>query len=613
MSQSGYTPIQLYRTSTAAAVPTAGNLAAGELAINLTDEALYFKNAAGVVTLLADSSGALGSVTSVAVSGGTTGLTTSGGPITSSGTITLAGTLAVANGGTGVTTSTGTTNVVLSNSPTLVTPTLGAASATSIANALGAVGTPSYTFTGDLNTGMWSPAADTIAFSEGGVEAMRIDSSGNVGIGTSSPGAKLDVRSANIADGTNGGVINAYSTTAQAANIGGKIDLGGLYDGSNSLSFASVAGRKENSTSGDWSGYMQFSTRRFGADFVERMRINSSGNVGIGSASPEAKLQVRQDLDGTTGIIIQNRLNSGTPIAALRFITGSLDLSDDRYASIASGGTAAADLRFITSSGGPAERMRIDGSGNVGIGTTTPAGKLHTQLATSFAWGGNWNNGVAAGGGAGAANGAIAVSYNDTDGGTIGAIVPGVNWKAVRIFSDNIQFCTNGATERARIDSSGNFMVGTTAYSATLAQGAAISGNSATAMFIGHANGTASGATYVGFVYNSTAIGSITQNGTTGVLFNITSDVRLKKNIADADDAASLIDAIQVRKFDWKSDGSHQRYGFIAQELVTVAPEVVHNPADPDEMMAVDYSKLVPMLVKEIQSLRARVAQLEGN
>ena len=69
--------------------------------------------------------GGSGTVTSVAVSGGTTGLTTSGGPITAAGTITLAGTLAVANGGTGVTTSTGSGNVVLSSSPTLVSPILG--------------------------------------------------------------------------------------------------------------------------------------------------------------------------------------------------------------------------------------------------------------------------------------------------------------------------------------------------------------------------------------------------------------------------------------------------------------------------------------------------------
>ena len=50
----------------------------------------------------------------------------------------------------------------------------------------------------------------------------------------------------------------------------------------------------------------------------------------------------------------------------------------------------------------------------------------------------------------------------------------------------------------------------------------------------------------------------------------------------------------------------------IAQELLESAPEVVHQPEDPEEMMGVDYSKLVPMMLKEIQSLRARVAQLEG-
>jgi hypothetical protein len=108
---------------------------------------------------------------------------------------------------------------------------------------------------------------------------MRIATAGNVGIGTSSnlSSTRLDVRSVNIADGTDVSQIGAYSTTAQAANVGGRINLGGLYDANTTISFAGIAGRKENSTSGDWSGYLQFSTRKFGGDFAERMRINSDG------------------------------------------------------------------------------------------------------------------------------------------------------------------------------------------------------------------------------------------------------------------------------------------------------------------------------------------------
>jgi hypothetical protein len=86
----------------------------------------------------------------------------------------------------------------------------------------------------------------------------------------------------------------------------------------------------------------------------------------------------------------------------------------------------------------------------------------------------------------------------------------------------------------------------------------------------------------------------------------------LKENIADANDAGDKIDAIKVRQYDWKVDGSHQDYGMVAQELMTVAPEAVHQPEDPEAMMGVDYSKLVPMMLKEIQSLRARIAALES-
>jgi len=109
-----------------------------------------------------------------------------------------------------------------------------------------------------------------------------------------------------------------------------------------------------------------------------------------------------------------------------------------------------------------------------------------------------------------------------------------------------------------------------------------------------------------------TEAGRILVNNAGTTQYITSSDQRLKENIADADDAGSKIDAIQVRKFDWKADSSHQDYGMIAQELQVVAPEAVAGDADSEEVMGVDYSKLVPMLVKEIQSLRARVAQLES-
>ena len=444
MSASGFTPIQLFRTTTAAAVPTAGSLAAGELAINLTDEALYFKNAAGVVKLLASNSGSLGSVTSVAASGGTTGLTFSGSPITTSGTLTLGGTLAVANGGTGVTTSTGSVSVVLSKSPTLETPILGAATATSIANGLGAVGTPSYTFTGDTNTGMWSPAADTIAFSEGGVEAMRIDSSANVGIGTSSPGARLDARAANITDGTNGGIVNVYSTTAQAANVGGKLDFGGLYDGSNSLSFASVAGRKENSTSGDWSGYMQFSTRRFGGDFAERMRIDGSGNLILGTTVGAARFRVSA------------AANVNAPV--LGNVTNYPAFFSNTDPGYGLGiGTSAADgrvwLQAQRSDSATAFNLTLnEAGGNVGIGTSSPQQTAAGRTVLGVNGTSSSLINIGSGGNFG--------SYWFWDGST--ATLAANNSLSLLAGASPILF-NNSGVERARIDASGNLLVGSSA------------------------------------------------------------------------------------------------------------------------------------------------------
>jgi Chaperone of endosialidase len=171
------------------------------------------------------------------------------------------------------------------------------------------------------------------------------------------------------------------------------------------------------------------------------------------------------------------------------------------------------------------------------------------------------------------------------------------------IFSNNSR-----SSEYMRVTSGGNLLVGAPSYALINSNNVLISGANG-AVTTQHVSGTATGAVYASFVYNATQIGSITQSGTTAVLYNVMSDQRLKENIVDAPEFGSIIDSLQVRSFDWKTDNTHQRAGFIAQELVTVAPEAVHQPADPEEMMAVDYSKLVPMLVKEIQSLRKRLAE----
>jgi len=171
-----------------------------------------------------------------------------------------------------------------------------------------------------------------------------------------------------------------------------------------------------------------------------------------------------------------------------------------------------------------------------------------------------------------------------------------------------------GASQRGQFDTNGNFLVGTT--STTVQNGFAVLATSPSYFIVGHASGTSSGYAYASFQYNASAIGSITQQGTTSVNFNGNSvppsDQRLKENIVDAPSAQTFLNNIKVRSFDWIADKTHQTYGMIAQELMIVAPEVVPVPKDENTMMGVDYAKLVPALVKCVQELSVKVTALEA-
>jgi hypothetical protein len=134
----------------------------------------------------------------------------------------------------------------------------------------GSVGLPSISFIGDSNTGIYSPAADTIAFVEGGVEAMRIDSSANVGIGTSSPSEKLTI--------ANGGLRIAGALASSAPNNASLDYSGGL----RLLSYGADASTQ---------GILTFWTVSSNASAAnERMRIDSSGNLLVNTTTKYGKI-----------------------------------------------------------------------------------------------------------------------------------------------------------------------------------------------------------------------------------------------------------------------------------------------------------------------------------
>jgi hypothetical protein len=251
----------------------------------------------------------------------------------------------------------------------------------------GSAATPAIRGT-DANTGIFFPAADTIAFAEGGAEVMRIDSDGDVGIGTTTPNSKLTSQTAStstsvfsFATQLNNSFASNSSISALGFHVRADVNATGV-GGAIAFSGGGVS---------DGSGNLVFCVKPTGniatvvAPSDEKMRIDSSGNVGIG-VTPTYKLQVSPGTysdqlavfnEASTwtangGLVIADYYNATTLIGGIKISAAS--------------GTSGY-LSFHT--GGTTERMRIDTNGNLAIGTTSTtiagdSGKIMVDAASGL-------------------------------------------------------------------------------------------------------------------------------------------------------------------------------------------------------------------------------------
>ena len=245
----------------------------------------------------------------------------------------------------------------------------------------------------------------------------------------------------------------------------------------------------------------------------------------------------------------------------------------------------------------------FDGT-NLGIGTTSPSVRLQVYNninGTPFAWGNATRTGYL---------------YQDASGvGITNASGTGFDEGVFLDTANSATLFYTQSTERARIDSSGNLLVGQTGTGLQAARSFSFQGVGDGSCYVSHSTANASGDSYIQFGYNATKIGSITQNGTTATAYNTSSDYRLKNITGPITSSGAYIDSLNPVEGTWKADGS-VFVGLIAHEAQEVSrTPIATGEKDGVEMQGMSYSnsEMIANMIAELKSLRARVEQLESN
>jgi hypothetical protein len=458
-----------------------------------------------------------------------------------------------------------------------------------------------------------------------------VDASGNVGVGTGTPTAKLDIGSGNLSftstgqritgdfsNGTQSNRVFFQTTTAgggtsvgtipNATGVNSAFNAFGGPDPGNA-SFAQLRAGSDTSdvrlTSGI-NGTGTYYPMTFYTGGSERMRLDTSGNVGIGTTSTtaNAKLAVEQ------GIVARASTAGLVPYLQLYNSNAGTDLKTWRF-----GGDSAGSLSIETVNdaySAAVQRLVINSSGNVGIGTSSPSAYGLTVSKAS-----------------GAAGMQIASGANNSD-----FVMSGTDLYIANNVAGTIQFYINSA-ERARITAGGRIGIKTSVPTSLLTISTPGDTENITKLTInGYGDFRGYGCIMqpnndtncVPFLFTNAAgtiVGSISTNAS-GTSFTTSSDYRLKHDVQPLTTGLATIAALKPSTYKWNADDSHGE-GFIAHELAEHIPHAVTGEKDAVNAdgsikpQAVDYSKIVVHLVAALQglkaesdALKARIATLEA-